>query len=433
MPSHSPWLRHLCSAVLAITLGLANEPFRAESNAEIELINNSPGLSQVVALNAHGHFVGSREVEIAGWGLSEQTYFRGAGLEIDMPVLETYTNVQPTAISDNDCIVGYCSRSIGSAEGNLEACLWKPLENSIVGLGRLPQHRGSHAFDISADGKVVVGYSVGPNPPTMVPCVWEHDGKHWQCTRLPTIHAYNPYLLTSRVVISDDGSQVAACITVEVVDRPVAIQYLSSTFVWQRDQNGIWQHNRRSEHQIRLADINNHGVIVGSCLVDHHQRACVLNTDGELIVLDLLAGDVSAAATDINDQGVVVGYSDDPPGPTGGPTAFVWSQDEIKPLALPVPAIYSSANAINDAGQIGGYLITEVTDDTPELRSGLCPGAGRRATIIRRTPDLAVIVEQDEPRSSIRHTNTTRKRVRRGENRAEPGVSRVASAHDQRR
>lgn len=336
------------------------------SFAEIELIQNSPGLSQVLALNAKGHFIGSKEVEVPRVGLTDEAYFRGGGEEVDMPVLEGYTNVQPTAISDNDDVVGYCSRSIGSSGGNLEACLWKPKEGSITGLGRLPEHLGSHAFDISAEGTIVVGYSVGRNPPTMVPCVWEQEAGSWKCIRLPTLHEFNPYLLTGRAVISNDGTKIAACITVEVVNGPLGNKYPSSTFVWERDQDGQWQYRKRSEHQMRLAQINNQGVIVGSCLVDHNRRACMLQPDGRLVLFDLLPGDVSSAATDINDQGVVVGFSDDPPGPEGGPTAFVWADNQIRPLGFPVRAIFSSANSINNAGKVGGYLIEEVSENTPE-------------------------------------------------------------------
>ncbi len=333
---------------------------------EIRLIENRVGISQILAINSRGHAIGSKEVEIPRIGLGDVVFFTDGEREMEMPLLEGYSNVRPTAISDNDLVVGYCARAAGSVEGNMEACLWDPKEKSIVGLGRLPNHRGSHAFDISADGHLVVGYSTGPNPATMVPCIWQQKGATWTCEPLPTIHDYNPYLLSSGVVISDNGKWIAACITVEIIDRPLAKRYVSATYVWQRDATAKWQYRKRNDQQMRVANINDDGVIAGTCLVDRNLRACVLDADGQFTLLELPDGDTSSAATDINNQGIVVGYSDDPPGPDGGPTAFVARDGTLIPVEFPVTAIFSAANTINDAGQIGGYLVQAVTEDTPE-------------------------------------------------------------------
>ena len=42
-------------------------------------------------------------------------------------------------------------------------------------------------------------------------------------------------------------------------------------------------------------------------------------------MLELLPGDENSSALDVNNRGSVVGFSDDPRGPTGGPQAFIWT------------------------------------------------------------------------------------------------------------
>ena len=350
--------------VLAVTTSA-----RAQ-NHHLELIDNSPSLSQAIDINRHGHILGRKDVTVPKVGFREQTYFWDGQLETAMPDLEGYTNMQATALADNGLAAGYAARAFGDAEGNLEACLWNTVDNTIVGLGRLEGHGASHAFDISADGKVIVGYSSGRDPATMVPVVWEQRDDGWDCQRLSTIHDFNPYLLTGRVVISGDGSKIAACITVRVVDRPIAKLYESSTFLWQRNAAGQWQREALSENQLRLGDINDAGMLTGSCLVGSARRAFVITPQREFMVLEPLEGDEAAGGTDVNNEGTVVGYSDDPHGPEGGPTAFVWKAGDVEKLEIPGDPYFSWAAAINNAGDIAGYLTPRPAADATEDENG---------------------------------------------------------------
>jgi uncharacterized membrane protein len=344
---------------LRLSLLVATCATTATTNAaatELELINNSPGLSQVTDINNHGHVIGLKDIEIPKVGFMEQSFFWDGQRELAMPQLEAYTNTQCTAIADSGVVAGYAARAFDDERGGMEACLWDTRDNTIVGLGRLEGHRSSHALDISADGKLIVGYSTGRDPATMVPVVWERQDGQWHCQRLSTIHDFNPYLLTGGVVVSDDGTKIAACITVRVVDRPVAKLYESSTFLWRRDDQQGWVREKLTDHQLRMGDVNDSGMLTGSCLVNRERRAFVITADGVFQVLKPLPGDKNAGGTDINNAGTVVGYSDDPHGPVGGPTAFIWSGESAEALVIPGDPFFSWAATINDAGDIAGYL-----------------------------------------------------------------------------
>ena len=82
-----------------------------------------------------------------------------------------------------------------------------------------------------------------------------------------------------------------------------------------------------------------------------------------------MEGDESAVALDVNNEGVVVGYGDDPYGPIGGPQAFVWKKGELTPLQLPIPTLYSSATSVTDSGMIGGFLQTLPRDENGTSKS----------------------------------------------------------------
>jgi probable HAF family extracellular repeat protein len=323
---------------------------------KLELLDNSPSLSQAIDINRYGHIIGLKDVTVPKVGFMEQSYFWDGQLELAMPDLTGYTNTQATALADNGLVVGYAARAPGDGDGNMEACLWNTVDNAVIGLGRLEGHGASHAFDISADGSLVVGYSSGRDPTTMVPVVWQRSDGDWHCQRLSTIHDFNPYLLTARVVISGDGSKIAACITVRIIDRPIAKLYESSTFLWQRDENGTWQREKLSDHQLRLGDINDAGMLTGSCLVGTTRRGFVITPQREFQLLEPLEGDDATGGTDVNNEGTVVGYSDDPQGPEGGPTAFLWRGGNLERLEIPGDPYFSWAAAINDAGDIAGYL-----------------------------------------------------------------------------
>jgi len=324
----------------------------------ITLIDNSVGISQVVGLNSHGQIVGKKEIQAEPLGLRQIPYFHSDNVEVRLEVLDKYTNIEPEALSDSGHVVGYVSRPIGHPDGSQQAFVWDSTTHRTTGLGMLPGDRGSHALDINSDGSIIVGYSTGANPARMVPCVWEKIDHGWGCALLQTIHQYNPTLLASRVVVSDDGRQIAACITVGIVEGEIPL-FHNALYVWQRLDEGNWERRHVRDGSYRLAGINNHGMLAGSCVVKAHRRAFVFDPADGFQLLELLEGDESGQALALNNEGTVVGYSDDPYGPVGGPQAFAWSRGEMSAIQFPVPTLYSSAQAINDRGQIGGFLETK--------------------------------------------------------------------------
>ena len=332
----------------------------AAEDRKLDLIDNSSGISQVFDLNARGEILGTKEVQTP-LGLGQEPFFRSGPRELKIGLLEGFTHLEPKALSDTGLVVGYASRTIGHPDGSLRAFLWEATSQQTVNLGTLPGDRGSIAFDISSDGSIVTGYSTGRDPARMLPCFWERIDSRWKCSALSTIQAYNPFLLSSRVVISDDGTRIAACLAVRSIPGIIP-RYENSLFMWTRNTQGSWQRSRLLDTSLTLADISNQGILAGSCVINSVRRAFVYDPQEGFQILELLEGDVSSQALALNNHGIVVGFSDDPFGPTGGPQAFIWSKGTLSPLDFTTKAAYSSASAINDKGQVAGYLVTEEED-----------------------------------------------------------------------
>ncbi len=82
-------------------------------------------------------------------------------------------------------------------------------------------------------------------------------------------------------------------------------------------------------------------------------------------MLELLPGDVAGEARSINEHSQIVGWSDEPMGPEGGPKACSWKMSgEATRLNLS-ESPYSMAYAINDAGQIAGMLTVVAGQSDP--------------------------------------------------------------------
>ena len=345
----------------------------------MEFIDNSVGISQVVDMNVHGQIVGKREVRIPSIGLGQETFCYNGQDTAKIKVLEGYTNLEPYSISGNGIVVGYVSRVLGHPQGSLRAFAWDSSSDEIIGLEKPASNGGCHAFDISSDGSTITGYCTSANPPQMGPCVWNKANGVWRYQSLSTIHDYNPYLLTSRVVCSDDGRQIAACLVEDVITGAFPV-YKNAVFIWTRGEDGPWKRTKVHDGPLTLAGINNNRLIAGTLVAKGHRRAFVLDRSHKFYVLDLLDGDESAQALGLNNHGVVVGLSDDPHGPVGGPQAFIWSDGCLSALELAGDIEYSAATAINDRGQIAGYLkpsIAEEEDGPSKWVSFILDGATR--------------------------------------------------------
>lgn len=354
-----------CLAVIALSFQLVavaeETPIKVPTEGGQVTLSfpNTIGLSQVLDLNDRGQLLGMREVPLANIGLEQETFFYDDSGPHVVPKLEDFTNVQPESISNTGRVVGYVSREIGHPEGSLLGFVWDAPDGELQGLAALPDYHASHATDIAADGRRVVGYSTGRNPPRMTPCLWEEADGKWTCTPLETIHAYNPYLLTSRIVINDGGTKIAACITVRMTPGDLT-HYDSSLFLWSRQADGNWNRELVSDNQAKLSDINDRGDIVGSIRSGSRRQAFVATARKEFRLLDHLEGDDHSEAMDINNTGTICGYSDDPRGPEGGPTAVTWNvQDGTEASRLPLfeNVVFSAAQAVNERGQIAGYAV----------------------------------------------------------------------------
>ncbi|MCY2986064.1 MAG: hypothetical protein NTY15_20735 [Planctomycetota bacterium] len=328
----------------------------AAQDFEIRLIENSKTLSQAVAINTNLDVIGTREVT-EGPITSFRGFFRRGDIDVEFGLPKTYTNLEPCALSENGVVAGYVSRQSGSDKSML-GFVWDSRTQAMQLLQPLSTDTICQAQDISADGKIVSGYSTGSNPARTRPCVWElTEGSTVLVPReLSSIIVNSPFLQGGRVLISPDGKRVAGCIAEEQLSP---IDFNSSLFVWEHADNGEWVRRKISDEQPKLKDMNNEGTVVGSLKIEGILRACVVNFKGKITLIDLLRGDESNEAYGITSDGMVVGLSDDPTGGEGGPTAFVFKDGVVSPLLMSKKTIHSAALGISESGAICGYLAEE--------------------------------------------------------------------------
>lgn len=326
---------------------------------KLDIIENSDTFSQAMAINASGQLLGVRETADETGAVFQQKYFFFDGEQLkQLPPLADFTNTEATALSDQGLVAGYASRPMGHPDGSLAAIVWDPVSGRITRLQPAAGDVACMAQDISADGTRVVGYSSGSEPARLRPCVWtrQANSDNWVPQVLSVLQDFNPFTMTSRVVISPNGTRVAACITVAV--SPIG-QHDSSLFMWE-EQADQWNMRLVSDEQFVLRDMNDHGELAGTYTSGTGRDPCYVNRAGQLRRIGLFAGDVSGEAHAVSADGTVVGFSDDPQGPEGGPQAFVWSAGKTRALELPEGTVFSSAFGINDRGQIAGLLDVDV-------------------------------------------------------------------------
>lgn len=321
----------------------------------LDIFNNSPTFSQILAINASGQMIGLREVaDEAGTMFSQEAFFIDKNEVSKIPLLPGFTNVEALGLSDSGVVVGYVSRPIGHADGSLRGMLWDSKTGQSTLIEPPPGYVSCAAQGVSSDGQRVVGYSSGANPARMRPCMWSWDstGKQWKVELLDAPFEYNPYMMGSRIAISPDGKRMAACLTVAELPNNM---FDSSLFAWDW-RDGQWERRLVSDEQMYLYDMNDQGIIAGVITTDRGRFPCVVDADGKITLIDLLPGDETGEARGISADGTVVGFSDDASGPGGGPQAFVWRAGVTELLKLPADTVYSAAFGINDSGQIGGLL-----------------------------------------------------------------------------
>ena len=357
----SCWLLSAVSYLSLLAIPVTGDEFAISGEGfSVRMFDNSPTFSVVTAINSHGAVIGLREQIDAKTQVGGQIgFYRNGTTERAVPILEGYTNTEIQALSDTGMVVGYASRPIGNPRGSITAVAWDSSTGKITDLGKPMGDTGSHAQDICADGTRITGYASGSNPARLRPCVWTWNREQatWDVSVLPTMYEYNPFLMTSNVLISPDGQRIAACIVSQQLPGG-GFEY--EVHVWQQDQDQAWVNRKVCAKEFRLKDINNRGMIVGAVNPTTSNnislRPCWVDEQGALHLIKLFPGDVSGEALGIDESGTVVGFSDDPPGPDGGPQAFIYRDGLTKQLELPPQTHFSSAQAINSHGQIGGMM-----------------------------------------------------------------------------
>ena len=317
----------------------------------LRTFRKSPSITEVISLNDTGTVLGRYETVQAGL-LEFQNFVLQDGHERKISVPDGFTHAEPLRLNHVNEVVGFITRPVGSKNGNQRGAVWN--KSSLHILPPPPSYRDSSAHDISHDGRIVSGIAIGKDPPRVVPCIWYRRKRdQWHPVELPCPERYNPLLVTAHVVLSDDGRRAAG----SVVTQKSGARMSYGVYYWsQKNRLDDWSSTLVLNRAVHLADITNHGLGVGRVLEQGHRRAFVLSAKGDGKLLPLGSDHQTSYATDVNNQGQVVGFSESPPGPDGTMTAFTWQNDVTFPLPLPKDVVASTANTITDNGRIGGLM-----------------------------------------------------------------------------
>ena len=309
------------------------------------------------AINGRGDIVGFQWIESKKYpGVIDQVPFFASGKTITyLPSPAGYTASFPAAVSDAGVVVGHVTKPArpGRVPLRSQAFAWDSKTGMHV-LGVLADDLISYARDISADSRRISGYSVGDN--RVRACIWDRDGAGWKGTALP--HTSN---LSSDVVAMSDNGKL-------VVSEAGGVLCLWS----ERDSGGWSQEFIGPAGFLAPRSVNNSGVIVGIQHTLNGLGHAVIWSRGQgLKQLQMPAGYVRSEALAVNNEGVVVGMADGPPGSKVGPDAFVFEAGQLRLIDEGGP-LFSSATAINDRGQVAG-----IVDDENDLDD---PGGPAKAT-----------------------------------------------------
>lgn len=355
-------LNQLSAALLLVFAYLAclnaQEPVTRKqrfSQGEMELFNNSATLSQAISINKIGSIIGTREMpdKTAGLLISAPFYSGIYGTK-DIPTPDAFTNLEPVAICDSDLVVAYATRPSGNQQGSLAGVVWNPKSNAFVFLPKPDGDSISHPQSISADGKRIAGYTTGPD--RLRPTLWQYDTatEQWSVITLSSVHQNNPYLMSGSLRISPDGQRIAGCCT-EAFRPDGTVD--SALYLWMESAPGQWERSLLSSDQLYVRGINDRGEMAGSVRGKTGDRQpCYVSPKGEFQLLELLPNDVSGEAKGINNDSVIVGFSDDPAGGEGGPEPCYWGKDRKVVKIAPDGSWYGMIEAINDAGQMAGLV-----------------------------------------------------------------------------
>jgi hypothetical protein len=165
---------------------------------------------------------------------------------------------------------------------------------------------------------------------------------------LPTPQLYNPFLQTARVAISPDGKLVAATVLSEDAQKSAY-----ETYQWALTEKEHWVRERRSTEGLRVADIDNSGLLIGNVQRGPRWLGAVCRPgQASLQLLALPEGYAETNAVGIGPQETIVGTCE---GPEIGPTSWIWNGTQLTMVDLPVEFHWLVVTAINSRGDLVGY------------------------------------------------------------------------------
>ncbi len=336
-------------AFLACVLGGLVEA--EEPTSRLEVVTPRDDGIVATGINAGGEIVGFEWVDNKRIpDIIDQVPIVARGKTITpLPLLKGYTATFPAAISDGGWVVGRAGKPAPvnvAVPRRTQAFLWDA-KGGIRGLGTVEGDNDSFASDITPDGRVISGFSVGPK--RVRACVWERAGDGWKATALP-----HEFKLGANVVpISDNGRFLAA------VDG-------EKPCLWSRLPSGQWsQHILGEPGSMVPRGVNNSATVVGvRFTLDGRTHAVIWTRESGIKRLGKPLGYVNSEANAVNNAGIVVGMVDGPNGSKIGPRAFVAQGGHVRIIDEAGPS-FTSATAINDKGQVTGVFEKEEETERP--------------------------------------------------------------------
>lgn len=288
------------------------------------------------------------------------------------------------------------------------AVVWEPL----VGAQIMPGSAGiSQAGDINQQGDVVGWLTPEEGPSTAV--VWYAEGGYqdWVETGLPPAVRPDTYNYTQGYSINNYGEVVLGA-SLQPYTQPDGsrIGFAVDWFHWSEETGFTYLPHLSGQRDSQAASINNNGVTVGSSVTLSGERHLVTWTrNGEVGDHGVPEGISGVYGMDINDHGVVTGYTD------RNRDAFVWTEEggfvilqdfgfnatarEINSSGYiagvadaapwdPVPVVWDPAGNIYDLRSIVGfdlYYLTEgvaINDNNQFVAYGIDLSTGRRQAVV---------------------------------------------------
>ncbi|MDX1928315.1 MAG: hypothetical protein SFV81_17440 [Pirellulaceae bacterium] len=338
------WVSFAAAFMLSTTIAVADPPAR---------VLLPPGLaeSQLRHVNSVGEAVGRCEIFDASQNsIADFVCLFSNELVTPLPKLEHYRKMECSAISDSGKIVGYAYSPVRKECPPLQAFLFDRQSTVALPLPSLSSNSASLATAISSDGKTIAGVCDGQA------CVWEYNGSSWIVAALPQ---NAPGLSTQKVCLSDSGMIAVA------FQRGAKSAEL---VLWRRDELAAWQRSHCLETEVSPCDVNNAATIVGSkdIVLDGRLvtrgfvlRAAQDSTPQDIELIAPFEGDNFSTARSINNQGVVVGWSDGVGDKSKWPRSFVWKGSKAQSLAVGPATSPSQAFGINDHDDVVGLLERE--------------------------------------------------------------------------